>query len=334
MLKDLFGRIRGFLARLFRRKPPAAGYFEKGSKWSLHGFLRAAPWVLPSRDYLVYIPRGFSRWKRRALVVMIHGCKQTPEDFAAATRIAALADEKDFLVLMPRQTKKANPWSCWNWFDRATSAGRGEAAIVAAQVKAVRRAWRADPKRIFVAGFSAGGALAAALGVRHPGLFAGVFVHSGIACGAAAGPHAAIQVMRDGAGTDPGEIGSRARSSAGGEVRLPLVVLHGDDDAVVAKVHALQVARQYLALNAYPGVKDKAGELPPPDAEDTATLPSGRKVTTTDYRDGDRPVVRLVRVAGLDHSWSGGDAAFPYNDATPPDATKLLGEFVHPSSPA
>ena len=330
-MNGLGARLREFFARLFRRKPPKPGYFAKGHKVSFRGFLHAAPWVMPRREYLVYVPRGYGGWRlgRRTLLVMIHGCKQTPEDFAAATRIAALADERGWLVLMPRQTDKANPYSCWNWFDGGTSAGRGEAAIVVAQIRAVRRGYRVNRKRVFVAGFSAGGALAAALAVRHPELFAGVFVHSGLACGAASGPSDAIKVMKNGASTDPAKIGEQARAQAGGAVRLPLVVLHGDLDSVVAEINGRQVVKQFLALNGHTAGASPGGELPPPDAETSDALPSGRTVTTCDYRIGDGALVRMVRVAGLDHAWSGGDPVHPWNDPEPPDATKFLGEFVN-----
>ena len=327
MLKDLGRGIRDVLARIFRRKPPAPGYFAAGHKMSMRGWLPSAPWVWPRRDYLVYVPRGYGGWRRRYLLVMLHGCKQTPEEFAAATRIAPLADEHGWLVLLPRQTDKANAYSCWNWFDTATSAGRGEVAIVAAQIRAVRRNYRVKRRRVYVAGFSAGGALAAALALRHPELFAGVFIHSGLACGAASGPANAIQVMRSGATTDPAKIGEEARKRAGGSVRLPLVVLHGDLDSVVAEVNGRQVARQFLALNGDPRGA-APGELPAPDARSEATSPAGRTITTAEYRDGTTLLVRTVRVAGLDHAWSGGDPALPYNDPQPPDATKLFGEFV------
>jgi poly(3-hydroxybutyrate) depolymerase len=124
------------------------------------------------------------------------------------------------------------------------------------------------------------------------------------------------------------KIGEEARARAGGAVRLPVMVLHGDRDSVVAEINASQVARQFLALNGYSRSARPAGELPPPDAESRVTLPSGRTVTTSEYRDGRRVAVRIVRVADLDHAWSGGDPSFPYNDPQPPDATKLLGEFA------
>ena len=101
----LWPRLREFLARLFRRAPQQPGRFEPGSKFSWHGWVSIAPWVLPSRDYLVYVPRGHARWRRRPLLVLLHGCRQTPEEFAAGTRIAAFADEHDWLVLLPRQAR-------------------------------------------------------------------------------------------------------------------------------------------------------------------------------------------------------------------------------------
>lgn len=326
-MKDLGARFHAWFARLFGIEPPANGYFVKDHKASLRGWLHSTPWVWPKREYLLYVPRGYGRWKRRPLIVMIHGCRQTPEEFAAATRITALADEQGWLVLLPRQNDRANPYSCWNWFDTATSAGRGEAAIVVAQIRAVRRGYRVNRRRVFLAGFSAGGALAAALALRHPRLFAGVFVHSGLACGAASGGAQAIKAMRSGAGTDSARIGEEARARAGGAVRMPLVVLHGSQDSVVAEINASQVVRQFLALNGYSGTA-APGEPPAPDSETATTSPSGRTVTTSEHRIGGSVIVRRVRVVGMDHAWSGGDASFPYNDPEPPDATKLLGEFV------
>jgi poly(hydroxyalkanoate) depolymerase family esterase len=330
MIGRLWSRIRDSFARLFPGKPPQPGRFVAGSKMSWRGWLRTLPWIWPSRDYLVYVPRGYSRWKRRPLVVMLHGCKQTPEDFAVGTRIAAMADHHGWLVLLPRQTGKANPWSCWNWFDPRTSAGGGEAAIVAAQINAVRRAYRAHPRRVFAAGMSAGGALAATLGVRYRPLFAGVFVHSGLASGAASSALTALDVMIHGADTPFERIAASARGSAPSDApALPLLAVRGGVDEVVADINAVQLVRQYLVLNnRLNAVDHPPAELPRPDAETTVPLADGRTLTRIDYRDGERVLVRLVRVPDLGHAWSGGDASLSYNDPRPPDATGLLAEFV------
>ena len=330
MIAKFWAAARGWAARLFRRKPVEPGHFVADSKLAWRGWLAVNPWLWPSREYLVYVPRGYGGWRRRPLLVLLHGCRQTPEDFAAATRIAALADSNGWLVLLPRQSSKANAWTCWNWFDKPTSAGRGEAAIIAAQIRAVRRAYRVHPRRIFAAGMSAGGCLAAVLGLRYPKLLAGVAVHSAVACGAASGPMAAMQVLRRGADTQTEAIAAAAREVAPRRaLPVPLLIIHGSDDHVVALRNARELVRQYLVFNGrlepQPLPPD---ELPPSDHEVSQQIAPGRTATTIEYRDGTRTLVRMVRVDGLGHAWSGGDAAFPYNDPLPPDATALLGAFV------
>ena len=329
-MKALWSRLRALVARLFRRAPPQPGRFVAGSAFAWKGWLASAPWVWPSREYLVYVPAGYSRWRRRPLVVLLHGCRQKPEDIAAATRIAALADRNGWLLLLPRQTPKANPWTCWNWFDRGTVAGWGEAAIVAAQVRAVRREYRAHPRQVFVAGMSAGGALAAVAGLRYRRLFAGVIAHSGIACGAASGPAAAISTMAHGADSAYERLAERARLHAPpGSLPVALLAIHGGADGIVAGINSIQLLRQYLVLNGRLEAQDHPpGELPLPDEETTRNLSDGRSMTVAEYRDGTRVIARHVLVPALGHAWSGGDASFPYNDPLPPDATALLGEFV------
>jgi poly(hydroxyalkanoate) depolymerase family esterase len=275
------------------------------------------------------VPRGHSRWRRRPLLVLLHGCRQSPEEIAGGTRITALADERDWLVLLPRQAKDANAWGCWNWFDQRTAAGKGEAAIVAAQVRAVRRLYRAHPRRMFVVGMSSGACLAAVLGLRFAKLFAAVGVHSGVACGAASSPATALKILATGAETDIVAIARGAREQTSPRaLPLPLCVVHGERDDVVAGRNAVDVLRQFLAFNGYPPAADGAGGgLPAADSTATTALPGGGTMTTDDYRLAGRLVARFVRVAGLGHAWSGGDAAFAYNDPRPPDATALFGAF-------
>ena len=330
MLARLWARTKAFFGHLFPSEPEP-GRFESGSKWSLRGFLAAAPFVLPSREYLVYIPRGRSSWRRAPLVVLCHGCKQTPEEFAQGTRITELADAKGFVVLLPRQNDKANPWRCWNWFDTRTMRGDGEAAIVAAQIRSVRRHYRCDKKRVLVAGMSAGGAFAAVMGLRYPKLVKAVAVHSGIACGAAKSPLTAIAVMQSGPEQDVAAIGDAARAAAPARaLPIPLLAIHGSADAIVSKRNAAALVRQYLHFNGHAAAGEGAtasSDLPDADSETRNVLPNGRTEVVREWRSEGRLVARLVEITGLGHAWSGGDPAFAYNDAATPDATALVGAF-------
>ena len=327
----LWTRLKDFVRRLFRREA-APGRFEAGAKFAWSGWLASAPFVWPRREYLVYVPKGWSRWRRSPLLVLCHGCKQTPEEFAAATGVAAWADSGRWLVLLPRQKDDANAWRCWNWFDTRTVAGHGEAAIVEAQIAAAASRYRADPHRVVVAGMSAGGALAAVLGVRGAGTVRAVVVHSGLACGAATSAMTALGVMKRGPETDVVALARAARLEAvPAALPVPLLTIHGEQDGVVAPRNAVALVRQYLALNGHAAtsavpVADTA--LPDADREARETTAEGRVVTTRDWIVGTRLVVRHVGIAGLGHAWSGGDATLPFNDAAAPAATALIASFV------
>jgi poly(hydroxyalkanoate) depolymerase family esterase len=307
-------RLKDRVAGWFRR-PPRPGRFESGSAFSIHGYVPSAPLVWPSRDYVVYEPANRPRWKRAPLVVLLHGCKQSPEVIARGTRIAALADREGCVVLLPSQKDSANPWRCWNWFDSRTVQGNGEAAIVAAQIHAVQRRHRIDRKRVYVAGMSAGGALAAVLGIRHPGLICAVAVHSGLACGAARSGLSARSVMKNGPEVDVVAIASGAAPAS-----MPLLVIHGGKDDVVAPFNAAALVHQFLARN---------GDDParPPDAERRVDHGNGRAEVVREWRRDGRLVVRYVEVEGLGHAWCGGEAGLAFNDPGPPDATALMGAF-------
>jgi poly(hydroxyalkanoate) depolymerase family esterase len=322
---DLFARPIAWIRRLFRREP-APGRWVEGSAFAFAGFIGIHPFIVPRRAYRLYVPRGYGRRPRAPLLVMLHGCRQTGAELAQGTRIAAWADQNRVLVLMPEQTDGANPYRCWNWFDTRTAAGRGEAAIVAKMIEKVRNRWRADPDRVTVAGMSAGAALAAVLGVRHPELVRAVATHSGIACGAALSAYTAISVMKRGPETDVAEVAKRARGTH--DVRVPLLAVQGAVDDVVAPRHAEALARQYLALNGVEVPEGGTTALPPPfiDTRDATRLPHVTR-TREWHRDG-APVVRLVDVQSLGHAWSGGDASLPFNEPDAPDATALIGAWL------
>ena len=319
--------MRKLLARLgalLRRRPPAPGRFSLSRKASLHGFLNVAP-APPWREYLLYLPRNIEAIKRPPLVVWIHGCRQEPESFAGGTRIARYADERGFVVLLPRQTRMANSERCWNWFDRRTAAGNGEAAIVAAQTAEVIEKFGIDPARVYLAGLSSGAGLAATLALRMPELFSAVALHSGVPCGAASDPHDAGRVMAKGpldSRTDA--LALEARTAAGDKARLPALVIHGSDDTTVSPINANYLVRQFLLFN---GI----AQLPPgnalPPTATRAVQPRSSGYIVSEYYAGRRLAARLLTIPGLGHAWSGGNPAFEYADDHHPDATAVVCEF-------
>jgi len=331
VLPPLTARLRTFVARLFRREI-APGRFETGVAESWRGTVTAAPLAEPSREYVVYVPRGWSRWRRAPLLVLCHGCRQTAESLAALVKVVEHADREGMLVLLPKQSDAANRFGCWNWFDSNTERGNGEAAILAAQLVAVRRRYRARRERVWVAGLSAGGGLAAIVGLRYPRLVRGVFVHSGLACGAASGAVAALAVMQKGPDTDVAAIaqGARLAQRSDPPLNVALLVVHGDRDEVVAPINATALIHQYLRFNGH--VAGDAAYLSseplPPSDEFFEERRDSYPTRTNDWKRDGRPLVRHILVEGLGHAWSGGDGRFGFADPHGPDALDLFARFA------
>lgn len=298
-----------------------------GRKWSARGFLALPAPVAPARDYLLYLPSGYSGESARPLLVWLHGCRQTPQDFAAGTGVLRLADEERLLVLLPRQSEAANAERCWNWFDPLTAAGAGEAAIVAAQIEQVAREYRVDRARIYAAGLSSGGALAATLALRAPHLLAAVAVHSGMPCGAARSAAGARRAMRAGPETDTDAVALAARAHHNRPGVLPALILHGSADAAVAPVNAERLVRQFLLFNGLAPEALPADSLPQP-ARRTALPRSGSLAAELrDWHVAGRLAVRAIEIEGLGHAWGGGAAGMDFFDPRGPDATWLIREF-------
>lgn len=262
-----------------------------------------------TRDYKLFIPAQ-AETKPMPLVVMLHGCTQTPDDFAAGTGMNTLASEQGFCVLYPAQSRQINAQGCWNWFKHThQSRGRGEPAIIADMTQDMVSKHGLDSKRVYVAGLSAGGAMAAILGATYPDLYAAVGVHSGLAAGSARDLSSALKAMKS------GEAGA-----APADANVPLIVFHGDADSTVHHANGEHVAATNAAQHATVLVEK-------------IQKPGGRTATQTQHRTTQGTVYTEHWVVhGAPHAWSGGDPTGSYTDPEGPNASAEMVRFFmeHP----
>ncbi len=308
--------------KLETSEPPALGYCLRGYTREPLARLAAAPFVRPSRSFMLYVPASYRDYQAAPLVVWLHGCRQSAEAFRDGTRITQWADQRGFLVLMPRQSKWANPLGCWNWFDQATQNGVGETALIVAQTRFIRSRWNIDPDRVWIAGMSSGAALAACVAVHaHSEFRAAAFV-SGLADGAASSAVSAVKVMKGTTDVDVTDLAHRV-SAHETVPMLRSLIIHGDEDTVASPAHADELARQMLALN---GESPVLSPLRRPDERRESAV-AGRKISREQFKIQGQDCVDVLRIAGLAHAWSGGDASFAFNDPSPPDATQIILDF-------
>jgi poly(hydroxyalkanoate) depolymerase family esterase len=248
---------------------------------------------------------------------MLHGCTQSPDDFAAGTRMNELAEEYGFLVAYPGQPPSANSSRCWNWFSAGDQLRyQGEPSLIAGITQQIMRDFRVEPESVFVAGLSAGGAAAAIMGSVYPDLYAATGIHSGLACGAAKDVPSAFAAMRQG--------GSGPTASRPGQA-LRCIVFHGDRDKTVNPVNGDQVIAQ-----------SKGG------AQLRAVISRGQSAGGLSYTrsvhadESGRVMLEQWVLHGAGHAWSGGSAAGSYTDPKGPDASREMVRFFleRPSAPS
>ena len=292
------------LVRAKANVPAASVTVPDGAQFLAENFANEAG----SRPYKLYVPSGYRAGEHVPLVVMLHGCTQSPDDFAVGTRMNEIAEERNFLVVYPGQIGSANMQKCWNWFnDGDQKRGVGEPSLIAGITRKVTAEYAVDPKRVFVAGLSAGGAAAAIMGHAYPDLFAAIGVHSGLACGAARDMPSAFNAMRQGAA---GSVSGPRRPF------VPAIVFHGDRDTTVNPRNGDAVVAQ-LVGDAVLGTRVEAGQVP-----------GGRSYTRTIRADAaGHAVLEQWVIHGALHAWAGGSPAGSYTDPYGPDATREMVRF-------
>jgi poly(hydroxyalkanoate) depolymerase family esterase len=258
-----------------------------------------------SRSYRLYIPANRLA-APMPLIVMLHGCTQTPEDFAAGTGMNALAEEFGCLIAYPAQPSGANAQKCWNWYRTEDQArGRGEPALIAGLTRAVLRDHAADPGRTYVAGLSAGGAAAVVMAAAYPDVFGAVGVHSGLPAGSAQDIPSAFAAMRSGSQGKP----HRAV--------VPTIVFHGLADNTVHPDNGSAILAQ--ALHAMPRLRATT---------QNGVSDGGRSFRTTAHLDAKgRSLAEHWQIDGAGHAWAGGHASGSYTDPRGPDASRQMIRF-------
>jgi poly(hydroxyalkanoate) depolymerase family esterase len=232
----------------------------------------------------------------RALVVVLHGCGQSAEDIARATRMNEAAARDGFVVLYPEQPVTANPQRCWNWYmPTETTRGRGEAALLAALIDSVARREAIGAGHVALVGMEAGAAMAANLAVAYPERYAALALHSGLPAGAASDPASAMRAMRQGSARGT-SLGSAALATMGARARpIPVIVLHGSADTVVSPKNLEAVAEQWRIVN---------------------TRAPGKGAPVEEHL-----------LAGVGHAWSGGAPDGSFSAPAGEDATALINAF-------
>lgn len=258
-----------------------------------------------SRDYRLYNPANRPETPM-PLIVMLHGCTQTPEDFATGTGMNALAEIHGCLVAYPAQSAGANTQKCWNWFrPEDQGRGRGEPALIAGLVGDILRKYGGDPTRVYIAGLSAGGAAAAIIADAYPDVFSAVGVHSGLPIGVARDVPSAFSAMRSGM---PGQL----RQSA-----VPTIVFHGKADSTVHPANGQALVAQ--ALKSYPALSQVT------EKGASAAGTAFRRIRHN--RPDGRSMVEYWELEGVGHAWSGGQLGGSYTDAGGPDASREMLRF-------
>jgi poly(hydroxyalkanoate) depolymerase family esterase len=269
------------------------------------------------RNYRLYIPSAY-KGQPLPLIVMLHGCKQGPDDFAIGTRMNFLAEEFGCFVAYPGQSKSANGLGCWNWFNpRHQHRGRGEPSLIAGITRAVIDQYNIDKTQVYVAGLSAGGAATAVLAATYPDIYAAAGIHSGLARGAARNVPSAFTAMHSGRGT-ASDLPLLTTGPDGARRFVPAIIFHGDEDDTVHPGNAGHLLKQLLP----------EGGKPLQHTTKRGRASGGHRYSHDRYLDHrGTAVLEAWTIHGSGHAWSGGHAAGSFTDPKGPDASREMLRF-------
>jgi len=267
-----------------------------------------------TRTYKLYIPSGY-HGQALPLIVMLHGCTQSADDFAAGTRMNLVAEEQTCLVAYPEQHREANAAKCWNWFRPSDQQrGQGEPSLIEGITRQITRDYSVDPQRIYIGGLSAGAAAAAVMGATYPDVYAAIGVHSGLACGAAHDIPSAFTAMRQGASSTSSASGDMTLFLGQGAV-VPTIVFHGDRDNTVHPRNGDHIIPRKWTMKLQKHVH-------------RGRAPGGHAYTRTIHTDASgRAIFEHWEIHGAGHAWSGGSSAGTYTDPRGPDAAREMLRF-------
>lgn len=285
-----------------------------------------------TRTYKLYIPSGY-HGQTLPLVLMLHGCTQTPDDFAAGTRMNVLAEEHQCFVVYPAQALAANGSKCWNWFKAADQQrGEGEPSIIAGITRHIISTYPVDARRVYVAGLSAGGAMAAIMGMTYPDLYAAVGIHSGLPYAVAHDLPSARAAMKQGGPNPGGQPDVRVPAAERGVRSVPTIVFHGDRDTTVHPRNGDQVVAQWTTIHSHDRAHTKSRADRAASVE-RGQVPDGRAYTRAIYHDASgQPILEQWRIHGAGHAWSGGSSSGSFTDPKGPDAAKEMIRFFYAHS--
>jgi poly(hydroxyalkanoate) depolymerase family esterase len=276
-------------------------------------------------SYWLYLPSHPPESAARdgmPLLVMLHGCHQTATQFAQGTRMNQLAERMGYAVLYPQQLVSTQAQRCWKWYDRGTQEGGGDVRMIVGIIDKVRAQYPIDGKRIYIGGISAGAGMANIVALNHPELIAAVGLHSGPVFGAGHSTIGALGVMQHGAGARADHAIRELLMRRPQFPAMPAILIQGQDDSVVRPINQIQLTQQSLALNGLPALARPK----------VTTRPGGRGGRHNahqihDFYVGRKLMLRVARIAQLEHAWSGGDPDVAFNAKAGPDASKMMMDF-------